>query len=67
MGRLLNVRYLNDAGVSEELLGTLVSFQAGSIVIEQGGKNREIARSSIQKAVQELVMAHPKKGEKRRK
>jgi ribosome maturation factor RimP len=67
LGRMLKVNLIADAeGKSEQLTGKLLEATNDVVLIEEGGKTHSIPRSSIKRAVQEIVLGQPKKKSKKR-
>ena len=67
LGRMLKVNLVANAeGKSEQLTGKLLEATDDVVLIEDGGRTKSIPRSSIQRAVQEIVLGQPKKKLKKR-
>ena len=67
VGRILKVNLMPDAeGKSEQLTGKLLEATDEVVLLEEGGRPKSIPRSSIKRAVQEIVLGQPKKKLKKR-
>lgn len=67
IGRQLKVNVIDAEGNSQQYTGKLLDLNDQDIVLEERGKNRNISRSLINRAVQEIVLGQPKKDHKKRK
>ena len=67
LGRMLKVNLVADSeGKSEQFSGKLLEATEEVVLIEEGGRTKSIPRSSIKRAVQEIVLGQPKKKHKKR-
>lgn len=60
LGKLIRVSFSNDRGEMSQAVGKLARIDDRTLVLDDGGNVKEIARESVRKAQQELVFSHPK-------
>jgi ribosome maturation factor RimP len=66
IGRHLKINMTDDQGNNLQITGKLIGFNDDEIVVEQQGKNRNIPRNFVKRAVQEIILGQPKKNTKKR-
>ena len=66
VGHLLKLNVVDADGNNHQMLAKLIDLNEETIVVEEQGKNRNIPRDFIKRAVQEVILGQPKKNTKKR-
>jgi ribosome maturation factor RimP len=67
IGRILKLSLMDEQGKTESLTGKLLEATDEEIIVEQDGKGRNIPRSMVKRAVQDVILGQPKMNRKKRK
>jgi ribosome maturation factor RimP len=66
IGHLVKLNVVDADGNSSQITAKLIDLNNETIVVEELGKNRNIPRDFVKRAVQEVILGQPKKNTKKR-
>ena len=67
IGRVLKLSLMDEQGQAESVTGKLLEATEKEVILEEGGRARNIPRSMVKRAVQDLILGQPKKNRNKRK
>ncbi|MCI0411543.1 ribosome maturation factor RimP [bacterium] len=66
IGRILKLSLMDEQGKMESVTGKLLETTEEEVILEEGGRPRNIPRSMVKRAVQDVILGQPKKNRKRK-
>jgi ribosome maturation factor RimP len=67
IGRILRLNLMDEEGKVESVTGKLLETTEEEVILEEGGRARNIPRRMVKRAVQDVILGQPKKNRKKRK
>jgi ribosome maturation factor RimP len=67
IGRILRLNLMDEQGKTESVTGKLLETTEEEVILEEGGRARNIPRRMVKRAVQDVILGQPKKNRKKRK